>query len=195
MTRRAGGPVGGAAGRVTPSPPGRAGGGPDDRVEIGAVARAHGVRGELRVVLHNPSSSALDEVEVLFVGERELAVESVRPTNGAWLVRVAGVDDRGKADGLRGQPVAVGRDQLELDEDEVLLVDLVGCRVELPDGTPWGEVVAIEPGLQDRLVVRHGDVERQLPVVDEILIEVDLEGRRVVIDPPEGLPEEPARRR
>jgi 16S rRNA processing protein RimM len=189
VTRRAGGPVGGTADEVTPSL------GADDRVEIGAVARAHGVRGELRVVLHNPSSTALDEALVLFVGGRELAVESSRPTTGAWLVRVAGVDDRDQADALRGQPVAVARDQLALEDDEVLLVDLVGCRVELPDGTPWGEIVAIEPGPQDRLIVRQGDVERQLPVVDEIIVEVDLEGGRVVASPPEGLPEEPARRR
>ncbi len=190
MTRRAGGPVGGTADEVTPSS-----GGGDDRVEIGAVARAHGVRGELRVALHNPTSEALVDVEVLFVGGRELAVESARPTTGAWLVRLAGVEDRDQAEALRGQPVAVAREQLALEDDEVLLVDLIGCRAELRDGTPWGEIVAIEPGPQDRLIVRHGDVERQLPVVDEILLEVDLEAGRVVVDPPEGLPEEPARRR
>lgn len=189
MTRRAGGPVGGAADDAL-SPDGG-----DDRVEIGAVARAHGVRGELRVVLHNPESTALVDARALFVGGRERAVESARPTNGAWLVRVSGVEDRDQADALRGQPVAVLREELALEDDEVLLVDLVGCRVELPDGTPWGEVVGVEPGPQDRLIVRHGDVERQLPVVDEILVEVDLEGGRVVASPPEGLPEEPARRR
>jgi 16S rRNA processing protein RimM len=169
--------------------------GSDDRVEIGVVARAHGVRGELRIALHNPASTALDRAETLFVGGRELAVESVRPVQGAALVLVAGVDDRDKADALRGQPVAVARDAIELDEEEFLLIDLVGCRVELRDGTGWGVVAAVETGPQDRLVIHDGDIERQLPVVDELLVDIDLEARRLVVDPPEGLPEEPRRRR
>jgi 16S rRNA processing protein RimM len=173
----------------------RPAGGPDDRVEIGVIARPHGVRGELRVVLHNPSSTALGAAETLYVGDRSLAIESARHTTGAWLVRLAGVADRDQADALRGQPVAVSRADLELDEGEVLLVDLVGCRVELADGSPWGVIEAIETGPQDRLVIRDGDIERQLPVADQLILDIDLEARRVVIDPPEGLPEEPARRR
>ncbi|HYU16955.1 MAG TPA: hypothetical protein VEL05_12810, partial [Candidatus Acidoferrum sp.] len=78
---------------------------------------------------------------------------------------------------------------------DVLLTDLVGCRVELADGTIWGVVAAVEPGLQDRLVIHQGEVERQLPVADPFILEIDLDGRRVVVDPPEGLPEEPLRRR
>jgi 16S rRNA processing protein RimM len=178
----------------TRSPAGSDGTG--DPVEIGVVARPHGVRGELRVALHNPESTALDESEVVFVGDREHEVESARPvTGGAYLLRLAGITDRDQAEALRGQPVAVARDDVELGDDEVLLVDLVGCRVELADGTSWGVIAGIEPGPQDRLVIHHGEVERQLPVADAFLRDIDLEARRVVVDPPEGLPEEPIRRR
>ncbi len=159
------------------------------------VARAHGIRGEVRVALHNPESTALEGARAIYVGEREVAVESARPVSGAYLVRLAGIGDRDRADALRGQPVAVAREALELEEEEVLLVDLIGCQVELPDGTGWGVIAAVEPGMQDRLVIHHGEVERQLPVTDEFVIDIDLEGRRVVVDPPEGLPEDPLRRR
>lgn len=170
--------------------------GSDGRIEIGVVARPHGVRGELRLALHNPASTALDEAEIVFVGGRELAVESSRPVpGGACLVRLTGITDRDQADALRGQPVEVARDEIELDDDEVLLVDLIGCRVELGDGTDWGLIAAVEPGPQDRLIIHHGEVERQLPVADEFLVDIDLDRRRVVVEPPEGLPEEPIRRR
>jgi 16S rRNA processing protein RimM len=160
------------------------------------VARAHGVAGVLRVALHNPASTALTRAATVFVGDRELAVESARPVGGgAYLLRVTGIADRDHADALRGEPVAVAREALDVAEEEVLLADLVGCRVELPDGTEWGVVAAIEPGPQDRLVIHHGEVERQLPVVDPLIVDIDLEGRRIVVDPPEGLPEEPRRRR
>lgn len=170
--------------------------GSDDRVEIGIVARAHGVRGEVRIALHNPESAALERAEAVFVGGREHAVLSARPVvGGAYLVVLDGVTDRDRAAGLRGQPVEVGRDDLDLEDEDVLLIDLVGCKVELTDGSDWGVVAGVETGLQDRLVIHQGDIERQLPVADQFVIDVDLEGRRVVVDPPEGLPEEPVRRR
>ncbi len=164
-----------------------------DKVEIGVVARAHGIRGEVRVHLHNPASTALDGAEVLWLGAREYAIESARPVAGAYLVALVGVADRNAAEALRGRPVSVARDDLELEEGEVLLADLVGCRVELPDGSDWGTVSALELGPQDRLVIRQGEVERLLPVVDEFLIEIDLEARRIVVDPPADLPADKAR--
>ena len=166
-----------------------------DHVEIGVVARAHGIRGELRVHLHNPDSTALERAGEILIGGGRHEVQAARPVAGAYLVKLADVPDRTAAEGLRGQPVAVRREDLDLDEGEVLLADLVGCRVELPDGTPWGTIHHVEPGSQDRLVIHHGDLERLLPVVDELIVEIDTDARRVVVDPPEGIPEDPIRRR
>ena len=164
-----------------------------DVIEIGVVARAHGIRGEVRVHLHNPASTALDDAEVLWLGEREYAIESARPVAGAYLVALAGVEDRNAAEALRGRPVWVARDDIDLDEGELLLADLVGCRVELPDGSEWGVVSGLELGAQDRLVIRQGEVERLLPVVDEFLLDIDVEARRIVVDPPADFPEDKAR--
>ena len=110
---------------------------------------------------------------------------------GAYLLALDGLTDRDVAAGLRGRHIEVERDELDLDDDEVLLSDLVGCKVELPDGAPWGEIVAVELGFQDRLVIHHDGKERLLPVVDPFVKEIDLEHARVVVDPPEGLPEDP----
>ena len=79
----------------------------------------------------------------------------------------------------------------DLADGELLLADLVGCEVELGDGTPWGRVAAIMPGVQDLLVIHDGDVERLLPLVDEFVVEIDLPRARIVVDPPDGLPESP----
>ncbi len=161
------------------------------RVEIGYVARSHGVRGELRVVTHDPDSTALESVNRVYLGGQPFTVASARPTRDATLLSLVEVRDRNRADALRGQVVEVDRDDLELDDEDVLLSDLVGCAVVLSSGQAWGEVVAIEMGLQDRLVIHDGDVERMLPLVDELVLDIDLESRTITVDPPEGLPEEP----
>ena len=124
---------------------------------------------------------------------------AARPVGGAYLLALEGLTDRDAAAALRGQVVSGARDQLALDDDDVLYADLVGCRCQLADGRPWGTIVAIELGPQDRLVIHDdqhedgspGADERLLPLVDAFIADVDAERRVVVVTPPDGIPEEP----
>jgi 16S rRNA processing protein RimM len=161
----------------------------DPRVEIGRIARAHGIRGEVVIATHDPGSDLLDRQSTLWIGGVAREVVQARSTPRGWLVQLAGVATRNAAEALRGQVVEVDRAALQLDEDDVLLDDLIGCRVQRVDGTPWGTIAAVEGGMQDRLVIHDGDIERQLPLVDEFVTDIDLEAGVVTVDPPEGLPE------
>jgi 16S rRNA processing protein RimM len=171
----------------TPAPQTTAG----EMVEIGRVTRPHGVRGELRVAPHDPASTVLAGVDAVALDGRPYRVASARAVNGAYLLRLDGVGDRNAAEELRDARVSVARDALGLSEDDILLVDLVGCAVFLEDGSPWGEVVEVSVGPQDRLVIHDGSVERLLPLVDAFVVAVDVDNRRIVVAPPDGLPESP----
>ena len=162
----------------------------DDRVEIGYVARAHGIRGEIVVGLHNPESSALDDIDELVVGGTAYAVEAVRPGNHGPLVALVGVVDRNAAEALKGKTIEVPRAHVAA-ADDLLLDDLVGYEVKLADGTSWGKVVGLELGAQDRLVIHDHAVERLLPIVDELIAEIDVEDRVVIATPPEAWPSTP----
>jgi 16S rRNA processing protein RimM len=163
------------------------------RVEIGVVSKAHGIRGEVVAVPHDPESTVLGDLEHVWVGGVRRALVRARPVPpGAYLLAFEGITDRDAAAALRGALIEADRDDLELDEDEVLLTDLIGLRCQLADGTVWGEIVGIEAGpMQDRLVVHHEGMERQLPVVDAFVLGIDVEAGVVTVDPPEGLPEDP----
>jgi len=160
------------------------------RVEIGGIARAHGIRGEVAIVTHDPASQTLATIDQIYVGEVAYRVLGARPTQKGWLVELDGVTDRNAAEALRGQPVAVDRAALQLADGEILLDDLVGCRVVLADGAPWGTIAAVDIVGQDRLVIHDGDVERLLPLVDAFVTNIDLDAGVVTVEPPEGLPEE-----
>ncbi len=170
-----------------------------DRVEVATVAKAHGIRGEVLAVSIDPSSETLGAVEQVWIGGRRYVVVAARPVGGAYLLALEGLTDRDAAAALRGQVVEVARDDLELDDDDVLYADLVGCQCQLPDGRPWGTIVAIELGPQDRLVIHDdqhedgspGAVERLLPLVDAFIADVDRDRRIVVVTPPDGIPEDP----
>jgi len=159
-------------------------------IEIGYIARAHGIRGEICAVPHDPESTTLERVEQVVLGGTAYQVLGCRPVNDGYLLRLAGVTDRNTAERLRGSTVSVDRAAVPLEEGEVFLSDLIGFAVRLPDGSAWGEVTGVELGFQDRLVIRDGDIERLLPYVDEFVAAIDVEARIVHVTPPEGLPEE-----
>ena len=162
----------------------------DARVEIGGIARAHGIKGEVVIVTHDPDSDTLGAVETIYVAGTPRRIVQARDTHRGWLVALEGVTTRNDAEALRGQVVEVDRDALELDEDDVLLNDLIGCAVKKTDGTPWGTVAAVEAGdFQDLLIIHDGDIERMLPLVDVFVTEIDLDHSTITVDPPEGLPE------
>jgi 16S rRNA processing protein RimM len=161
----------------------------DPRIEIGGIARAHGIKGEVAIVTHDPESTILERCGIIWVDGVEHTVLAARPTPKAWLVQLAGIATRTEAEALRGAPVEIAREALELADDDVVLHDLIGCKVVRTDGAPWGEIVAIDGGFQDRLVIHDGGVERLLPLVDVFVTIIDLEAGVVTVDPPDGLPE------
>jgi 16S rRNA processing protein RimM len=162
----------------------------ESRIEIGGVARAHGIRGEVVIVTHDPDSATLSSVTTIFVGGVERKILQARDTQRGWLVALEGVATRNDAEALRGAVVEIDREALELEDDDVLLDDLVDCEVRLPDGAPWGKIAEVMIGAhQDLLVIHDGDVERLLPLVDQFVTNIDLDAGVVTVDPPADLPE------
>lgn len=160
-----------------------------DRIEIGGVARAHGILGEIVVITHDPDSSLIGELDALWISGVRHAIAKARHTQRGWLLLLEGFTTRNQAETLRGQPVEALREHIPMAPGEFLLGDLIGCAVVLADGRSWGTVAAIDPGYQDRLVIHDGGIERLLPIVPECIVSVDVAAGKIVVDPPEGIPE------
>jgi len=158
---------------------------PIDWVEVGFVARAHGVRGELRV--HTDDAEAILAATELKVGDSVYQFRG-RGASEAVLVFLDGVTDRDVAAQLKGSAVSVPRSALGLLEDEILLQDLVGFSVWTQADVSLGVVRDIELGPQDRLIVASDTQEMLIPVVDALLLEIDADKKRITVDLPEGMP-------
>jgi 16S rRNA processing protein RimM len=121
---------------------------------------------------------------------RTLTVDAVRPHAGNLLVRFAGVTDRAAAAALRGVLLTVEITELpDLDDpDEFYDHQLEGLAAVGPDGAKLGTVREVRHApASDLLVVETDRGEALVPFVRAIVPEVDLAGRRVVLDPPAGL--------
>jgi 16S rRNA processing protein RimM len=164
---------------------------------VGRVARAHGLGGELAVEVHT------DEPEQRFAlgavlnarlrdgAARSLTVSGVRSHGARLLVRFDEVPTREVAEAMRGAQLFVDAEDLPLPEDPDEFYDhqLEGLTAVLADGTEVGTVTDVgrSPAGELLVIARTGGGETLVPFVRAIVPEVDLPGRRVVLDPPEGL--------
>jgi len=104
---------------------------------------------------------------------------------GEVRLALAGVSDRDAADALRGRLVLGDADFLEaLPEDEFYWHELVGCEVFDASGGRVGKVRELwETGAHDLLVVETDRGERHLlPTARELMLDVDPEARRIVVE-------------
>ena len=158
-------------------------------VIVGRFGAPHGIKGWLNV------SSYTDPLENL-VGYRpwliersgtwsEVKVVVTKPHRSGFVAQIVGVDDRNAAQDFTGRAIGVPDSVLpEAGEDEFYWKDLIGLVVEDQLGTVFGQVSELmETGANDVIVVRApqgGDV--LIPFVRHVVMEVDLQSGRIVVD-------------
>jgi 16S rRNA processing protein RimM len=128
--------------------------------------------------------------QILLVGPagrtRELAIREARFQRGRPILALAGIDTMQEAETLAGVDLWLPAASLSpLPEGTYYRHDLVGCEVRDTEDEVIGHVTAVEGTLDRSYLVVDGDV--MIPLVGGICARVDLPGRRVVVNPPEGL--------
>jgi 16S rRNA processing protein RimM len=166
-----------------------------DMALVGRVARVHGIRGQVIVNVETDFPEARFQPGLeLFVeragGIERLTITSVRFQRERPVIGVSGVETVDAAEALAGRELRVPVDRLAaLPAGTFYRHDLIGCCVETVSGGAVGIVSAVEGTMAgSRLVVdgAAGD-EVLIPLAAEICPEIDPAGKRIVIDPPEGL--------
>lgn len=164
-----------------------------DRVLLGIVAAPHGVRGLVRIksFTEDPMSVAAYGPLSDETGKKAYRVEALSATRDAVLARIEGVANRTAAEALRGLRLYVERSALpDAGERQWYEADLVGLAAVGRDGRDWGKVTAFHDfGAGPTMEVSGGPSNGSvmLPFTDEAVPEIDVEGGKVVIDPPAGL--------
>lgn len=170
---------------------------PASLIRIGRIAGVHGLRGALRYRPDYPESESIFAVERIFLAASEdgldareyRIIETAPHTRGTARVMLEGVTDANLAEALIGNKVFA--DEADLpppEENEFYYRDVIGCEVFLTDGTRLGVVEEIiATGANDVFVVRDGAKEVLVPSIEDVVKEIDLASKRVVIDPIPGL--------
>ncbi len=167
--------------------------GENTRICLGAIAGAHGVRGLVKIKSFTQEPADLIAYGPLGdeAGQRRFEIAVTGQAKGLLVARIAGVEDRDAAQGLRGTRLYVARAALPEPEaaEDYYQADLIGLAAEDPQGRPLGRIAAVENyGAGDFLEIQPPEGAPLLvPFTKAAVPLVDIEGRRVVIDLPEEI--------
>jgi 16S rRNA processing protein RimM len=159
------------------------------RLNVGRIGRAHGILGEATIEVRTDDATSRFALGATLETDNNgnLVVESVRVHNGILLLSFAGYTDRNAVEKLRDVLLYsdVDIDAPGEDEDDYHVLQLIGCRAELEDGSTLGEVsdVLNLPG-QDVLVIKADSGEVLIPFVRVLVPVVDIAGKRLTVIPP-----------
>jgi 16S rRNA processing protein RimM len=160
-------------------------------VAVGHVTRAHGVRGQVAVEVRSDNPGRFVEGATLFTADgRPLRIGSIHEHGRRVLVKFEGIDDRAAAEALRGSVLVVPESWLpDLPEGEYWPFQLEGCRVLTESGRSVGTVseVIANPANDLWVAVDERGVETLLPAVREVVVDVDVARRRILVRDVPGL--------
>ena len=169
---------------------------------VGQIIGVHGLRGEVKATILTDDPGRFDLLERVFVGPDgaepvSYGLEGYRLHQKWILIKLKGVDDRNKAETLRGQLIQVPLEEaIPLTAGEHYEHQIIGLEVWTADGHDLGQVVEILYSPAHEVYVVHGtDAQSStggireilIPAVASVVLSIDLEAGRLIVELPEGL--------
>ncbi|GGG12359.1 ribosome maturation factor RimM [Paenibacillus aceti] len=169
----------------------------DSLLMVGKIVNTHGIRGELKILPHT------DFPEVRFAPKNKLkivnpdsgeqidvTVASARLVKQMYIIKLNEYDNINQVEKYKGCELKVSKaDAVDLPDNEYYYYEIIGCRVVSDEGEDLGVIEEIlRPGANDVWVVKMPSRKQLLlPVIDDVVLDVDVEAKLVKVHLLEGL--------
>lgn len=161
----------------------------NDYLLIGEITKPQGISGEVKVLAYTDDPDRFLDLKKVYVqkdgGYEEVAVKGVRVGGDTVFMTLPGVDDRNKAEALRGTKLYVDRAHaVALSEDENFICDLIGCEAMDTKGNAVGKLIdVLQPGGSTDVYVFDTKRGRMMmPALKAAIPSVDVKARKIVLD-------------
>ena len=161
-------------------------------ITIGEITRHQGNKGEVRVKPLTDFPERFEELDIIKLSkgrvEKEVEIEKIRYHKGFVILKFVDIDDIGAAIEHKGFEIKIPKAQrFELEEDVYYMEDLIGLDVYQAEDY-LGELTAImETGANDVYVVENDQDKLLLPALKDVVLEVDFEANKMMVEVPQGL--------
>ena len=157
-------------------------------IYIGDIVNTHGIKGEVKILSHFKfKSSVFIKGTCLYVGSDKVKLEinSYRKHKVFDMVTFVGIDDINDVLKYKGEPVYIDKNEVKI--DGILNEDLIDMSVYGNDSFVGHVTDILNNGLYDILVVENDTSKSLVPNIDEFVLSIDLDNKRIDINVIEGL--------
>ena len=161
--------------------------------QVGIYTNTHGIRGEIKVFPTTDDPRRFRKMKHVILrtekGDRDLEIESVRFAKQLILMKFRGIDSINDIERFKGSGLYVPREEaIPLKKGEHYIADMIGLAVTTDEGEDLGTLTeVIRTGANDVYVAEKDGRELLIPAIRDCILEVDVEGGRMVVHLLEGL--------
>lgn len=166
----------------------------EEYLEIGQIVNTNGLKGFLKVKPLTDDITRFEDLETIYIQKAkeliEFKIQDVKYNKNMVLLKLEGIDDITEAEKYKNCYIKINReDAVELEEDSYFIVDIIGSEVFTEEGEDLGKVVdVLQTGSNDVYTVKTLDgKEILLPAIEDVIKNVDIENKKIVIHLMEGL--------
>ncbi|MCI8276959.1 MAG: 16S rRNA processing protein RimM [Clostridia bacterium] len=163
-------------------------------LELGQIVNTKGLKGEVKVNSFSEDSTRFERIKKIFLKKKnelkEYEIQKVGYSKNQVILKFKGIDTIEQAETLRNTYILVDRDSLEkLPEGVYYIADLIGLEVYTQENILIGKVEDIfSTGSNDVYVVKDEEgKEKLLPGIDEVIKQIDIENKKIIVNLIEGL--------
>ncbi|MFB3925276.1 MAG: ribosome maturation factor RimM [Syntrophales bacterium] len=165
-----------------------------DFLEIGKIVKTHGLKGAMKFISYLESERVLRGIKEVYIkgearGEDLFKVKSIKKKGVHFLLALHGIENPEAAGKLVGRYLLIPAEKLEkLPEGEYYWRDIIGLEVTTEDGRILGIITSVFPtGSNDVYVCKGAGAEILLPAISDVIREIDLKKRRMLVRLMKGL--------
>ena len=160
-----------------------------ETIVIGEVLGAHGQNGALRVRIMTEFPERFDHGAVVYIGNTPYTIATAQLAPETVILRFVGLNDSEVAGKLRGKHLEIPMSERKmLPDGRYYYHDIVGLDVFTNTGNPLGQVSDIlNTGSNDVYIVKNGNKEILIPAIKDVVKEIDLAQKRIIIEAIEGI--------
>lgn len=161
-------------------------------LEVGKIINTHGLRGEVKVSVWMDYPEDFEALERVYLKKNNecLTVGNIKYQKNNLIVKFKEINDINEAEKYKNSVLTADRSDLEeLPEGVYYIADLIGCEVFDDKGERVGEIADVfNTGSSDIYdVKREGKKNLLLPVIDDVVLNVDIENKKVTVHIMDGL--------
>lgn len=155
-----------------------------DKLRVGKIVNTHGLKGEMKVIPLTDDMKRFSDLKFVLLDGKEVKIERVKYQKDRVILKLENINTIEEAETLKTKYLEVTREfAVELEEDTYFITDLIGCNVVDTEGKELGPIYEVLQTKNNDVYWIRKPKELLIPVLLEIVLDIDIEERIITIKP------------